>query len=161
MEIRCSGERLARWTLTAGVCATIAVASIGSAGHAHANPFSTQFQSPSGDISCNLVNAPPTDQRSLAKNFVQCDIANHSWAAPQPPPGGRGEATSTFVLIRGQAPVIGYSPGAFAAAGPMLDGAQSGSAGTIFCRSEQSAVRCTDISTGHFFRVSQESYELG
>jgi hypothetical protein len=27
--------------------------------------------------------------------------------------------------------------------------------------SEQSAMRCTDVSTGHFFRVSRESYELG
>jgi hypothetical protein len=43
----------------------------------------------------------------------------------------------------------------------MLDDAQSGSAGAITCSSEQPAMRCTDVSTGHFFRVSRESYELG
>jgi hypothetical protein len=47
-----------------------------------------------------------------------------------------------------------------AAPGPMDDG-QARSAGTITCSSEQSAMRCTDASTGHFFRVSPESYELG
>ncbi len=145
----------------AGVCAAIAAATIGSAGSAHANPFSAQFQSPSGDISCTLVNSPPSDQHSLAKNFVQCDIADHSWVAPQPPPQGRADATSTFVLIRGQAPIVGYRPGAFAAAGPMLDSAQAPYGGAITCNTEQSAVKCTDASTGHFFRVSRESYELG
>jgi hypothetical protein len=159
-----SDERPARWALlsaAAGVCSAIAAATIGSAGISHASPFSEQFQSPSGDISCNLVNSPPLDTHSLAKNFVQCDIANHTWVAPQPPPEGRADATSTFVLIRGQLPILGFSPGTIAAADPMLDYGQARSAGAITCRSEQSAVKCTDISTGHYFRVSQESYELG
>ena len=43
----------------------------------------------------------------------------------------------------------------------MLDSAQTPYAGSIGCRSEQSAMKCTDTSTGHFFRVSSESYELG
>ncbi|MFZ0906957.1 MAG: hypothetical protein WAN71_24405 [Mycobacterium sp.] len=139
----------------------MAAATIGLAGMSHASPFSAQFQSPSGDVSCNLVNYPPTDTHSLGKNFVQCDIANHSWVAPRPPPQGRPDATSTFVLIRGQFPVVGYSPGTLAAVGPMLDSAQAPSGGAITCSSEQSAMKCTDVTTGHFFRVSQESYELG
>jgi hypothetical protein len=146
--------------MAAGVCTAIAAATIGLAGSSHASPFSAQFQSPSGDISCNLVNAPPADQHSLAKNFVQCDIANHSWAPPRPRPQGRADATSTFLLIRGQAPVVAYSPGTFTAPDPM-DYGQTLSAGTITCSSEQSAMKCTDVSTGHFFRVSPESYELG
>jgi hypothetical protein len=99
--------------------------------------------------------------RLLGKNFVQCDIANHSWVPPQPPPQGRADATSTFVLIRGQVPIVAYRPDTFGAVGPMLDYAQAQSAGAITCSSEQSAMKCTDLSTGHFFRVSQESYELG
>jgi hypothetical protein len=144
-----------------GVCAAIAAATIGFPASSHASPFSEQFQSPSGDISCNLVNVPPTDQHSLGKNFVQCDIANHSWVAPQPPPQGRPDATSTFLLVRGQAPIVGYSPGTVGDAGPMLVGAQTPHGGAIACSTEQSAVKCTDTSTGHFFRVSPESYELG
>ncbi|HME14994.1 MAG TPA: hypothetical protein VKG83_06040 [Mycobacterium sp.] len=146
--------------VVAGVCAAIAAPAIGLAGSAQANPFSEQFQSPSGDISCNLVNYPPTDKLGFGKNFVQCDIVNHSWAPPQPPPAGRAGATSTFLLMRGQAPIVAYSPGTFAAPDPM-DYGQARSAGTITCSSEQSAMKCTDVSTGHFFRVSQESYELG
>jgi hypothetical protein len=138
----------------------IAAATIGLAPSSHASPFSAQFQSPSGDISCNLVNSPPTDTHSLAKNFVQCDIASHSWVPPQPPPQDRADATSTFVLMRGQFPIVGYSPGTLAASDP-VNYDQPLSAGAISCRSEQSAVKCTDASTGHFFRVSQESYELG
>ncbi len=147
--------------MVAVVGTAFAAATIGSAAISHANPFSAQFRSPSGDIACNLVNFPPTDTHSLPTNFVQCDIANHTWAAPQPPPQGRTDATSTFVLMRGQLPVIGYSPGMLAAAGPTLVGAQAPSGGAITCTSEQSAIRCTDVSTGHFFRVSPESYELG
>jgi hypothetical protein len=144
-----------------GVCAAIAAATIGFAASAHANPYSAQFQSPSGDISCNLVNYPPTDRHAFANNFVQCDVTNHSWVAPKPPPPGRPEATSTFVLVRGQAPIVGYSPGTVGDDGVMLNSAQTPYGGAITCSSEQSAIKCTDTSTGHFFRVSPESYELG
>lgn len=146
--------------MIAGVCAAIAAATIGFPASAHANPFSEQFQSPSGDISCNLVNAPPSDKLGLGKNFVQCDIVNQSWMPPRPPPPGRPDATSSLVLMRGQFPIVGYSPGTLAASDPESSD-QPVSAGAISCKSEQSAIRCTDASTGHFFRVSRESYELG
>jgi len=29
------------------------------------------------------------------------------------------------------------------------------------CDSEPSGMTCTDSSTGHFFRISRESYQLG
>jgi hypothetical protein len=146
--------------MVAVVGAGIAAATIGSAASSHANPFSAQFQSPSGDISCNLVNFPPTDKLGLPKNFVQCDIVNQSWVPPRPPPQGRADATATLVLVRGQLPIVGYGPGALAAADP-ANYDQPLSAGAITCSPEQSAMRCTDASTGHFFRVSRESYELG
>jgi hypothetical protein len=38
---------------------------------------------------------------------------------------------------------------------------QSLSAGAITCDSEPTGMTCTDRSTGHFFRVSRESYQLG
>jgi hypothetical protein len=138
----------------------VSAATIGLAPSSHANPFSEQFQSPSGDISCNLVNYPPVDTHSLGKNFVQCDIVNQSWSPPRPPPGGQADATATLVLMRGQLPIVGYSPGTLAAADP-VNYDQPLSAGAISCRPEQSAMRCSDASTGHFFRVSRESYELG
>jgi hypothetical protein len=146
--------------IIAGMCTAIAAATISFAANSHANPFSAQFQSPSGDISCNLVNYPPTDKLGLGKNFVQCDIVNQNWVPPRPPPQGHDDATSTVVLMRGQLPIVGYSPGTLAASDP-VNYDQPLSAGAIACSSEQAAVKCTDVSTGHFFRVSKESYELG
>jgi hypothetical protein len=142
------------------VATGVSAATIGLAPSAHANPFSTQFQSPSGDITCSVVNAPPQDTHSLGKNFAQCDIVNQTWVPPRPPPGGRADATATFVLMRGQLPVVGYSPGTLAATEPVSYD-QPVTAGAIVCDSDQSAVKCVDTSTGHFFRVSRESYELG
>ena len=147
--------------IVAGVCTAIAAATIGFAGSSHASPYSVQFQSPSGDISCNLVNVPPDDLHSFAKNFVQCDIAHHSWVPPQPPPPDRPDATSTVLLVRGQMRILGYSPGTVGDGSPMLDSNQQPHAGPIACHTEQSAIHCADASTGHFFRVSPESYELG
>ena len=152
-------ERLARWTLLSMV-AGMGAATIGLAPSSHASPFSAQFQSPSGDISCNLVNVPPTDKLGFPKNFVQCDIVNPSWVPPRPSPQGRADATAAVVLMRGQLPTVGYSPGTLAASDP-VNYDQPLSGGAIACSPEQSAVICTDTSTGHFFRVSHESYELG
>jgi hypothetical protein len=143
-----------------GVSAIVVAATVGSAGNAHANPFSVQFQSPSGDITCSMVSSPPGDTHSFAKNFAQCDIVNQSWVPPQPPPAGRPDATVTAVLMRGQLPVVGYSPGALAATEP-VNYDQPVTAGAITCDADESAVRCTDASTGHFFRISHESYALG
>jgi hypothetical protein len=159
-----SGQAIPRLSgkieIIAGMCTAIAAATISFAANSHANPFSAQFQSPSGDISCNLVNYPPTDKLGLSKNFVQCDIVNQNWVPPRPPPQGHDDATSTVVLMRGQLPIVGYGPGTLAAS-DLVNYDHPLSAGAITCSSEQAAVKCTDVSTGHFFRVSQESYELG
>ena len=42
-----------------------------------------------------------------------------------------------------------------------LNYGQTISAGTITCDSEPSGMTCTDSSTGHYFRVSRDSYSLG
>jgi hypothetical protein len=42
-----------------------------------------------------------------------------------------------------------------------LDYGQKRSIGAITCGSEPSGMTCTDASTGHFFRMSSESYDLG
>jgi hypothetical protein len=45
---------------------------------------------------------------------------------------------------------------------PTLDyGQKTRSLGAISCDSEQSGVTCTDTSTGHFFQVSSDSYQVG
>jgi hypothetical protein len=44
---------------------------------------------------------------------------------------------------------------------PTLDYGQTHSRFTFTCDSEQSDMTRTDSSTGHFFRVSRDSYQLG
>jgi hypothetical protein len=38
---------------------------------------------------------------------------------------------------------------------------QTRSLGSITCDSEPADMTCTDSSTGHFFRVSQQSFQIG
>jgi hypothetical protein len=42
-----------------------------------------------------------------------------------------------------------------------LNYGQTISEGTITCASEQSGMTCTDNSSGHYFRVSKDSFNLG
>ena len=44
---------------------------------------------------------------------------------------------------------------------PTLGYGQTRSVGTITCDVEPSGVTCTDSSTGHFLRLSRDSYQLG
>ena len=44
---------------------------------------------------------------------------------------------------------------------PTLAYGQTQSAGSITCDSEPSGATCTDASTGHFFWVSHDSYQVG
>jgi hypothetical protein len=43
---------------------------------------------------------------------------------------------------------------------PTLDYGQTHTIGTITCDSEPAGVTCTHSSTGHFFRLSRDSYQL-
>jgi uncharacterized protein DUF6636 len=132
------------------VSATVA-ATIGFAGTARSDD-SYDFQSPSGNIGC-----------SLHTGGVSCEVVDYTWFIPRPPDyqmGGRG---NVFVLERGSAPVAGvwHSDHQFPDGSPTLDYGQSRTAGTITCDSENAGMTCTDSSTGHFFRVSRESYQVG
>ena len=44
---------------------------------------------------------------------------------------------------------------------PTLDYGRKRSAGPITCESQPAGVTCTDSGTGHFFRMSRETLELG
>ena len=43
----------------------------------------------------------------------------------------------------------------------VLDYGQTRTTGAISCSSETSGITCTNTSTGHFFRVSRDSYDVG
>lgn len=120
---------------------------------------SYDFQSPSGNIHCKMGYAQGTDPG------VVCTIA-HSTYAGQCQSGGL-VAWPQFGLWQGGSPsspkdmpcVVGGNKTPIS---PTLDyGQKTRSFGAISCDSEQSGVTCTDSSTGHFFRVSRESYQVG
>jgi hypothetical protein len=117
------------------------------------------FQSPSGNIACSMRIG------SDGKGSVTCEIRDHTWVIVAPTPNcGSHSGDWQFSLDEGNEPGLGYScaAGTLSRPGlPTLDYGQTRSAGAITCDSEPSNMTCTDSSTGHFLRVSRDSYELG
>jgi hypothetical protein len=126
-----------------------------------------EFASPSGNIRCDVTTE--ADDGPLA----HCVIGHFTYVAP---PGSERDSVSggpcepgsdtpnDFLLVQGKSALMtchysalngGFGPW------PRLDFGHSRSVGAITCDSEQSGVTCTDSSTGHFFRISRDSYQLG
>lgn len=138
--------------LTVMAAATIAAAiALPATAHAGIPP---SFQTPSGNIMC-----------WVAEDTAACRIVDYTYSAQQqdcPSPGGPNE----FWLKEGAPAVLKCSddpPGTYAGlrTSVTLDYGQTKHVGVMTCASEPSGVTCTDTSTGHFFRVSLDSYELG
>lgn len=134
---------------------------------AHADETSYRFLSPSGNIGCDM------EDDAGGRSFAVCKIRDHTWVAPPSEycqqaavPGATGGPGSDMQLRQGNPPCVGFSmdqlfwPPDPLANYPILGSGQTHSLGTITCDSEPSSVTCTDTSTGHFFRVSRESYQL-
>jgi hypothetical protein len=112
------------------------------------------FRSPSGNINCTL-STPGGD------NAARCEVVDHTWTAPSPPPDCHLNSGDRFYLTQGNAAVVGCYAQEFPVAESTLGYGQSRSFGTITCDSEYSGMTCTDNSSGHYFRVSRDTYELG
>lgn len=142
---------------------TVAVLSSAVAFAAGATPFGLStahadtikaFQTPSGNIACTGGDADGGD--------VACDIAEHSWTPPPRPPdchlGGWGDR---FSLHHGQAPVMRCHGDTLRVPGlAVLDYGQTIVLGAITCDSQTTGMTCTDTSTGDFFVMSRDTYEL-
>jgi hypothetical protein len=110
------------------------------------------FLSPSGNIAC-LVGS----------DNASCDIADYTYQLPPPPPCAQHiKFGNRFSLEPGKkAEMVCHGDTVRIAGEPTLNFGQTVSAGTITCESQPAGVKCTDSSSGHYFRVSRESYELG
>jgi hypothetical protein len=127
------------------VAATIALP---AAAHADTN----NFQSPSGNIYC-----------SLDASGAACDISEYTYTPPPPPECAKHISWGNrFTLTPGRPAAMDCHGDTLRVAGePNLNYGQTVSAGTITCASsEQAGMKCTD-SSGHFFRVSRDSFQLG
>jgi len=122
-----------------------------------------QFQSPSGNIFCEMSDS------NGGQGSVNCEIADHTYALP-PPPCEHSAWGGRFGIEQGSAPIMACHndtmrpsygfPGPNPAV-PILDYGQTRSVGAVSCDSEPSGMTCTDSSTGHFFRVSIHSFQIG
>lgn len=112
------------------------------------------FRSPSGNINCTLSTPG-------GENAARCEVVDHTWAAPPPPPDCHLNSGDRFYLTQGGSAVVGCYGQEFPTAEQTLGYGQSRSLGTITCVSEYTGMTCTDSSTGHYFRVSRDGYELG
>ena len=136
---------------TATGAATIALSAT-----AHASPDGS-FQSPSGNFVCIMMVKASTGSSAAA-----CQAQHHTYAPPPPGQCHLGGWGSQFNLDEGNSPHFECVGGVLAVPPmPTLDYGQTRSVGTITCESQQSGVRCTDSSSGHFFRLSSDTYELG
>jgi hypothetical protein len=114
----------------------------------------SSFRSPSGNINCTL-STPGGDITA------RCEVVEHTWVAP-PPPDCHLDSGDRFYLTQGGSAVVGCYGQEFGPAPQQTLGyGQSLSFGTITCVSEYTGMTCTDSSTGHYFRVSRDTYELG
>lgn len=114
------------------------------------------FQTPSGNIVC-----------WMAQNTAACRIVDYTYSVQELPEDCTSPGwPSSFSLDEGKPAALECTddpPGTYQGFrnDTTLDYGQSRSVGVMTCASEPSGVTCTDTSSGHFFRVSRDSYELG
>jgi hypothetical protein len=91
---------------------------------------------------------------------ARCEVVEHSWVTP-PPPDCHMNSGDRFYLKQGGDAGLGCYGQEFPSADETLAYGQARSLGALTCESEYTGITCTDSSTGHYFRVSRDSYELG
>jgi hypothetical protein len=152
--------------LGAAVGAAAPVVLFFGASTAHADDNYQQFACASGNIRCILEGG------DALRPLAICQIGDRTYAvppgsdrdqngAPCPPGSDRGR---DFRPDQGQAAYVTctYSAlGSGIGGWPTLGFGETRSLGTVTCSSQPVGMTCTDASSGHFFRVSRESYELG
>ena len=147
--------------LSIAVAGALPMATVANACGGGHDPF--DFVSPTGNISCKL---------EADGSAAFCEVRDHNWAAPASVKGNNGQSCNfdsagpQVYLEQGKPPSLGCyeEPGKFTYANSArrtLDYGKTHTHGATTCESETSGVTCTDTVTGHFFRVSRESYELG
>jgi hypothetical protein len=147
--------------LSIATAASLPLAAIANAcGGGGELPEDHEFTTPSGNIVCTIYSDG---------SGANCEIRQHDWAIPASTGGPYGRPCDftfgglQFYVSKGKPANLGCYEGASAFNRPgvaTLDYGQSQSHGNITCASESSGVTCTDTVTGHFFRVSQETYDL-
>jgi serine/threonine protein kinase len=124
--------------------------------------MAVDFQSPSGSVMCTMGTRTAP---SAINPFVACEVMILNLS---PPPAVCHQSfVGMFDLEQGTTPdppslcTPDYSPVTPWSGYPILGYGQTHTVGAITCDNESSALTCTDTSTGHYFRVSGDSYQVG
>lgn len=148
---------------TATAAATIALPATASADPNDLTQYEN-FLSPSGNINCSIMLEPPFDVNGVhysGNNGVQCELSDYTWQLPQGCPSGVVGVAFRFDDAAPPDAGCWKYPNQLPLPWPTLNYGQTRSLGVISCDSEPSGIKCTNANTGHFFRVSRESYEVG
>ena len=110
------------------------------------------FQSPTGNIACHI-----------SETGAACDIGEYHYVAPPRPQNCQQAWGNRIAFDHGGGPAFfGCHFASFLGQLPTQKYDTPLSAGAITCEiNEDTGVTCRDTSTGHFFQMSQQSYQLG
>ncbi len=133
--------------------------SFAAAAHAGSDaPGDITFKSPTGNIACDI--APNIG------GVASCEIRDHAWPTPASSNGQICDFAfggQRFNLAPGAAANVSCFQGASLIDSPdmeILAYGQTRSFGAITCGSEENGITCTDSGTGHFFRLSSDTYQV-
>ena len=118
------------------------------------NQISGPFQSPSGNIRCNMYTS--TDGRPTA----MCSAAEHDWLAPKPDDCGANWGDRLDLEAGSPGRVACYGQG-MPPATHTLNYGQMQQLGSITCTSDTVGIMCIDNDSGHFFKMSRQEYLVG
>ena len=153
-------------TALAGIATATIAGSIAVPAIAHADTQEQDFLSPSGNINCSITLDAPFNMNGVenpGNNVVQCEVVDPTWQAPHTCPTTVNVAGVAMRADATAPPVVDCEkyPNQLPLPWPTLDYGQTRTLGVFTCDSEPSGIRCTNSNTGHFFRLSRESYEVG
>jgi hypothetical protein len=139
----------AAWTVTTATM-------VACAATAHADMDLQLFQSPSRNISCQLYLFQPN------VGSAGCEISESTWVVPPRPSNCQGRWGNAVGLVQGRAAALNcHSDTLFGGNPPTLPYGASRTLAAITCDSEPAGITCRDSTTGHFFSVARDSYQLG
>jgi hypothetical protein len=147
--------RAVRATAVTAAAAALVAASTQPAARADDFQF---FQSPSGNIACQLGTF---DDHGAKRATAACEIGQHSYSPPPRPDNCHGGWGDSVGLVEGRAATLQcHTDTLRGSPQPVLDYGQTRASGHISCTSERYGMRCADANTDHAFLLSEESYEI-
>jgi hypothetical protein len=147
--------RLGAGMLAAAALVAAAVLDTPAAG---ADPDYKFFQSPSGNISCQLGTFV---DNGVPRATAACEISEHTFTTPPKPAACEGGWGDRVGVTQGaHASLQCHTDTMRGSKDPVLDYGQTLSAGPLTCRSDQSGITCSDSTTQHGFSLSRDSYTV-